>query len=210
MDLRSEVDREKGYKGCCDVVNRGVALWKGKVFVGAYDGRLIALDAETGKVVWGTPLDRRSPYTITGAPRMVKGKVIIGNGGADTACAAMSPPMTRRPASRSGGSSPCPAIRQSRSSTLDGGRGKTWDRPAMVEQRRRRHARGTASPSIPNWTSSISAPATARRGTGIRSPPAATISISSSIVALNADTGKYIWHYQETPGDTWDYKRPSR
>ena len=39
------VDREKGYKGCCDVVNRGVALWKGKVFVGAYDGRLIALDA---------------------------------------------------------------------------------------------------------------------------------------------------------------------
>jgi quinohemoprotein ethanol dehydrogenase len=44
--------REKGYKGCCDVVNRGVALWKGKVFVGAYDGRLIALDAVTGKSVW--------------------------------------------------------------------------------------------------------------------------------------------------------------
>ena len=47
-----KIDREKGYKGCCDVVNRGVALWKGKVFVGAYDGRLIALDAVTGKVVW--------------------------------------------------------------------------------------------------------------------------------------------------------------
>ena len=47
-----KVDREKGYKGCCDVVNRGVALWKGKVFVGAYDGRLFALDAATGKVVW--------------------------------------------------------------------------------------------------------------------------------------------------------------
>ena len=47
-----KIDREKGYKGCCDVVNRGVALWKGKVFVGAYDGRLIALDAVTGKVAW--------------------------------------------------------------------------------------------------------------------------------------------------------------
>ena len=47
-----EVSREKGYKGCCDVVNRGVALYKGKVFVGAYDGRLIALDAATGKMVW--------------------------------------------------------------------------------------------------------------------------------------------------------------
>ena len=47
-----KVDREKGYKGCCDVVNRGVAVWKGKVFVGAYDGRLFALDAATGKVVW--------------------------------------------------------------------------------------------------------------------------------------------------------------
>jgi len=46
------VDRERGYKGCCDVVNRGVALWKGKVFVGAYDGRLIALDAATGKKSW--------------------------------------------------------------------------------------------------------------------------------------------------------------
>src|SRR6059058_6346524 len=46
------VDREKGYKGCCDVVNRGVAVYKGKVFVGAYDGRLIALDAATGKTVW--------------------------------------------------------------------------------------------------------------------------------------------------------------
>src|SRR5438270_7618858 len=46
------VDREKGYKGCCDVVNRGVALYKGKVFVGAYDGRLIALDAATGQKLW--------------------------------------------------------------------------------------------------------------------------------------------------------------
>src|ERR1700736_445283 len=79
------VDREKGYKGCCDVVNRGVALYKGKVFVGAYDGRLIALDAVTGKKVWKKDpvIDHSHSYTITGAPRIVKGKVLIGNGGAE-------------------------------------------------------------------------------------------------------------------------------
>jgi quinohemoprotein ethanol dehydrogenase len=80
-----KVDREKGYKGCCDVVNRGVALWKGKVFVGAYDGRLFALDAVTGKVVWekDTIVSKEHSYTITGAPRVFNGKVVIGNGGAE-------------------------------------------------------------------------------------------------------------------------------
>ena len=60
MELRSQVPREGGYKGCCDVVNRGVALWKGKVYVASYDGRLFALDATNGKPVWkkDTILDR--------------------------------------------------------------------------------------------------------------------------------------------------------
>src|SRR5215218_2598177 len=80
-----KIDREKGYKGCCDVVNRGVALWKGKVYVAAYDGRLIALDAATGKVIWekDTLIDKEHSYTITGAPRVFNGKVVIGNGGAE-------------------------------------------------------------------------------------------------------------------------------
>ena len=80
-----KVVREGGWKGCCDVVNRGVALYKGKVFVGVYDGRLVALDAASGSVVWekDTIIDRTRPYTITGAPRVFKGKVIIGNGGAE-------------------------------------------------------------------------------------------------------------------------------
>src|SRR6266403_1103593 len=79
------VDREKGYKGCCDVVNRGVALYRGKIFVGAYDGRLIALDAVTGNKGWekDTIIDHSHSYTVTGAPRVVKGKVLIGNGGAE-------------------------------------------------------------------------------------------------------------------------------
>ena len=79
------VNREIGYKGCCDVVNRGVALYKGKVFVGAYDGRLVAIDAVTGKKVWekDTIIDHAHSYTIMGAPRVIKGKVLIGNGGAE-------------------------------------------------------------------------------------------------------------------------------
>src|SRR3979411_1673194 len=79
------VDREKGYKGCCDVVNRGVAIYKGKVFVAAYDGRLIALDAASGAKVWekDTLIDKEHSYTITGAPRAFNGKVVIGQGGAE-------------------------------------------------------------------------------------------------------------------------------
>jgi len=71
---------------CCDVVNRGVALYRGRVYVGTLDGRLIALDAKTGAVVWDvqtTP--KEGPYAITGAPRIAKGRVIIGNAGAEYA-----------------------------------------------------------------------------------------------------------------------------
>src|SRR3984957_13509794 len=81
----SQSPRDKGYKLCCDVVNRGVAVYKGKVYVGTPDARLIALDAATGKVLWSantSPEDSR-PYTITGAPLVAKGKVFIGGGGAD-------------------------------------------------------------------------------------------------------------------------------
>ena len=79
-----EVPRQWARYACCDVVNRGVAAWKGKIYVGTIDGRLVALDAATGTPVWdvNTILPDR-PYTITGAPRIVKDKVIIGNGGAE-------------------------------------------------------------------------------------------------------------------------------
>lgn len=72
-------------QGCCGPVNRGVAVWNGKVYVGSFDGRLIALDAESGEPVWETDtiIDRERSYSITGAPRIIKDKVIIGNGGAE-------------------------------------------------------------------------------------------------------------------------------
>ena len=69
---------------CCDAVNRGVAVWKGAVYVGTIDGRLVSLDAKTGAKRWEVnTIDRSKPYSITGAPRVVKGKVLIGNGGAE-------------------------------------------------------------------------------------------------------------------------------
>ncbi len=79
-----KVPRSWAQKACCDVVNRGVAVYKGRVIVGTLDGRLEALDSETGELLWSTEtIDPSQSYTITGAPRVVKGKVIIGNGGAE-------------------------------------------------------------------------------------------------------------------------------
>ena len=79
-----QADRKQAFYACCDVVNRGPAVWGDKVFVGVIDGRLIALDRATGKLVWETlTIEKGQPYTITGAPRVAKGKVIIGNGGAE-------------------------------------------------------------------------------------------------------------------------------
>ena len=79
-----QVDRAKGRDACCDVVNRGVAVWDGKVFVGTIDGRLVAIDSADGSLEWETmTTDPALPYTITGAPRVVKGLVLIGNGGAE-------------------------------------------------------------------------------------------------------------------------------
>jgi len=79
-----KVPGEFAGRGCCDLVNRGVAAWKGRIYVSTYDGRLVALDAKTGAVVWSVlSLDHDKPVTSTGAPRIANGKVIIGNAGAE-------------------------------------------------------------------------------------------------------------------------------
>src|SRR3954466_11569718 len=71
-----KVVRSRAYFICCDVVNRGVALYHGKVYVGTLDGRLIALDENTGKPVWdvSTADSAKQPYAISGAPRLAGGK----------------------------------------------------------------------------------------------------------------------------------------
>src|SRR5579862_867791 len=79
-----KVSRERAYFICCDVVNRGVALYRGKVYVGTLDGRLIALDEHSGAPVWtASTADSAKAYSITSAPRIAKGLVVIGNAGSE-------------------------------------------------------------------------------------------------------------------------------
>src|SRR5207302_3951283 len=79
-----KVPRARARNICCDVVNRGVALYHGKVYVGTLDGQLIALDAKSGTPAWNiNTIDQSKPYAITGAPRIAKGMVLIGNAGAE-------------------------------------------------------------------------------------------------------------------------------
>jgi quinohemoprotein ethanol dehydrogenase len=204
-----QVPRAIGYKGCCDVVNRGVALYGSKVFVGAFDGRLIALEAGTGKVAWqqDTVLDHSKPYTITGAPRVFKGNVVIGNGGAEygvrgyvSAYDAETGALRWRWFTVPGDPSrpyEDDAIARA-ATTWDpagkywelGGGGTVWDTMAYDPGLDLMYiGTGNGSP----WNRNK------------RSPSGGDNLYLSSIVALRPGTGQYVWHYQETPGETWDY-----
>ena len=204
-----KVPKEAGYRGCCDVVNRGVALHRGKVFVGTYDGRLVALDAASGTVAWekDTIVDRTRSYTITGAPRVFKGKVIIGNGGAEYGVRGY---ITAYDAET--------GAQRWRWFTVPGDPGKPFEDESMAR------AAKTWDPSGRYWEAGGGGTAWDTMafdpdlnlmyvGTGNgspwarsrRSPGGGDNLYLASIVALNPDTGKYVWHYQETPGDNWDF-----
>ena len=201
------VSHEVGRKTCCDVVNRGVALYKGRVYVGILDGRLAALDAGTGEVLWQTvTVDQSKPYTITGAPRIVAGKVIIGNGGAEfgvrgyvSAYDAASGELVWRTYTVPGDPSlpfESPAMeRAAKTWTGDdwwtvGGGGTAWDSFAYDPELNLLYAGvGNGSP----WSRQK------------RSPGGGDNLYLSSILALDPDTGEIQWHYQTTPGDNWDY-----
>jgi len=204
-----QVDRRFGYKGCCDVVNRGVALWKGKVYVGAFDGRLIALDAGTGQVVWerDTIVDRSRSYTVTGAPRVVKGLVVIGNGGAEYGVRGY---VTAYDAET--------GEQKWRWFTVPGDPSQPFENEAMAAAARTWDPAGKwweIGGGGTVWDSIVFDPELdlLYLGTGngtpwsrkMRSPAGGDNLYLSSIVALRPDTGEYVWHYQETPGDSWDY-----
>jgi len=202
-----EVPREWGAKACCDVVNRGVAVWKGRVYAGTIDGRLVALDAGSGEVEWQvqtTPRDK--PYTITGAPRIVKDLVIIGNGGAEygvrgyiTAYHAESGEEAWRFYTVPGNPElgfENPAMRKAASTWRGGkwwevgGGGTVWDSMAYDPELDLLYiGTGNGSP----WNRYI------------RSPGGGDNLYLSSILAINPDNGSLVWHYQTTPGDNWDY-----
>ena len=201
-----KVPKAWGVNACCDVVNRGVSVWKGRVYVGTIDGRLIALDAATGEVAWDVnTIDKTKPYTITGAPRIINDKVIIGNGGAEygvrgyvTAYDTATGEQVWRFYTVPGNPSEpfeSPAMKDAAKTwtgrwwTMGGG-GTVWDSMAYDPDLNYLYIGvGNGSP----WNQNI------------RSPGGGDNLFLSSVVALNPDTGDYIWHYQTTPGDTWDY-----
>ena len=191
---------------CCGPVNRGVAVYKNKVYVGLLDGRLVALNAETGYVVWAvqtTPVGK--DYSITGAPRIVKGRVVIGNGGGEygvrgylTAYDAETGKQAWRwfvvPGDPSKGledRSMEMALKSWKGEWWQyGGGGTPWDGISYDPEANLVYVgTGNGSP----WARTH------------RSVGTGDNLYLSSIVALNADTGRYVWHYQTTPGDDWDY-----
>lgn len=200
------VDRAKGRDACCDVVNRGVAAWDGRIFVGTLDGRIVALDSKTGAVLWEQmTVDQELPYTITGAPRVVKGKVIVGNGGAEygvrgyvTAYDAYTGEQAWRfytvpgdPADGYEGDLMANAADTWRGRWWElGGGGTVWDAITYDPVTDLLYIGvGNGSP----WNQAL------------RSPGGGDNLFLSSIVALNPDDGSYRWHYQTVPGETWDY-----
>lgn len=206
-----EVPGETAIKACCDVVNRGAAYSDGKIFSATLDGRLIALDAKTGKLVWSTDtLDKGWPYTITGAPRVAKGKVFIGNGGGDlgargyvSAYDTKSGKLVWRfytvpgdPAKGPDGAASDDVLRSKAASGWDGdfwkygGGGTVWDSIVYDPELDQLYIGvGNGSP----WNHRI------------RSNGKGDNLFLSSIVALDPDSGKYLWHYQQNPGETWDF-----
>jgi quinohemoprotein ethanol dehydrogenase len=201
-----KVPGEAGVKACCDVANRGAAAWNGKIYIGTLDGRLIAVEASTGKQVWEVmTVPTGQNYTITGAPRVFDGKVLIGNGGAEygargfvTAYDAETgnqvwrfytvPGDPKQPFENS-------ALEKAAKTWKGewwklGGGGTVWDSIVYDPQLKLVYVGvGNGSP----WNQKL------------RSPGGGDNLYLSSIVALKVETGEYAWHFQTTPGETWDF-----
>ena len=201
-----KVPREKLVDVCCDAVNRGVAVYKGKVYVATIAGHLVALNADTGAVIWDKlTIPEGSHMAITGAPRIVKGKVLIGSAGAEyitRGYLAAFDAETGKEAWR------FYTVPGDPSKPFEGkhleAASKTWAPNAWE-----RGGGGTV------WDSITYDPKTdlIYFGTANAEPwnPAARGSkagdslYTASIVAVHADTGEYAWHFQQTPEDRWDY-----
>lgn len=201
-----KVDRAWAVHGCCDAVNRGVAYMDGRIFVATLDGRLIAINAKNGRRIWETlTIDKRYPYTITGAPRVAAGRVFIGNGGAEfgvrgyvSSYSADNGKLEWRfytvpgkPGAKQDNAIHDKTVRTWAGNWWElGGGGTVWDSMVYDEERDRLYIGvGNGSPWNPK----------------LRSDGKGDNLFLSSIVALDARSGRYIWHYQTTPQEAWDY-----
>ncbi|MEM7361209.1 MAG: PQQ-dependent dehydrogenase, methanol/ethanol family [Pseudomonadota bacterium] len=201
-----DVPDEFALKVCCGVVNRGAAMYQGAVFIGTMDGRLVSLNAADGRVNWQVKtVPEDSFYTITGAPRIVNGRVLIGNGGAEfhargyvSAYDAQSGELAWR------------------FYTVPGDPGNPFEHADLADAAKtwtgewwKQGGGGTVWDSIVHDPQLNLVYIGVGNGTHwnqlLRSPDGGDNLYLSSIVALDADSGEYRWHFQTTPGDTWDY-----
>jgi PQQ-dependent dehydrogenase (methanol/ethanol family) len=193
-------------KLCCGIVNRGVAVWKGKVIWGTLDGRLIAVDARSGKKIWEKQItDPSLTLSITGAPRIAEGRIFIGEAGAEFHqrgyLAAYSAENGKE---------------LWRWWAVPGDPSKGFEQPELEWAAKTWNGEWwkTGGGGTP-WDGINYDPVTdlVYVGTGngapwpaeIRSPGGGDNLFTSSIVALDAKTGRYKWHYQETPQDSFDF-----
>jgi len=205
-----KVPKSWGKMSCCDAISRGLALWEDKVLSATLDGRLIALDKQSGQVVWEILtipkyLDKDYPYTITGAPRVFKDKVIIGNGGAeygvrgfvsayDVKTGELAWRFYTVPGDPAKGFENDAMANAADTWTGEwwqyGGGGTVWDSIVYDDELDQiLLGVGNGAP----WNREV------------RSPEGGDNLYLSSIVALDPDTGAYKWHYQEVPAENWDY-----
>jgi quinohemoprotein ethanol dehydrogenase len=196
---------------CCDLVNRGVAVWQGKVYVASSDGRLHALNAATGEKIWVTDTitNHKMPYSSTGAPQIAGDVVVIGNGGGDMGHGGVRGYVAaydlRTGAFKWRFYTVPPAVGQPFENPELEAAAKTWDSHRDAQYQ----GGGTA------WDGFAYDPKLnlVYFGTGNAAPydlrqlgPANLDGLyTASIIALHADTGRLAWYYQTTPHDHWDY-----
>jgi quinohemoprotein ethanol dehydrogenase len=202
-----QVDLKMVRGACCDIVNRGLAVWQGRIYVAAFDGILYSLDARDGKVVWqaDTIENRERAYSVTGAPQIAGKVVVIGNGGAEfdsrgyvsgydletgrqvwrfyTVPGDPSKPYESKALEMA-------ARTWKGADWQQGGGGNAWDAIAYDPELDLVYF-GTANGAP--WNRSL------------RSPGGGDNLFLASIVAVHGSTGEYAWHYQTTPGERWDF-----
>lgn len=200
-----KVPRETLVRVCCDAVNRGVALYGDKVFVGTLDGRLVALNQSDGKVAWEkTVVPNQTDYAITGAPRVAKGKILIGSAGAEYKARGYLAAYDWQTGEEVWKFHTVPG------NPADGFENKAMEAAAKTWSGKWWELGGGGTV----WDSITYDPVTnlVFFGTGNAEPwnpdaagRAGDSLYTSSVVAVNADSGEYVWHFQETPEDRWDF-----
>ena len=187
--------------------SRGISIWENKLFVATWDGRLISLDRTNGEQLWSTQtIDPELAMYVTGAPKAFKGKVLVGNGGTEngpnrgyvTAYDANTGEQAWRfwivPGNPADGFEDEAMEMAAETWTGEwwrhGGGGNSWHGWTYDAELNQLYiGTGNGAP----WNRKI------------RSPDGGDNLFLDSIVALDPDSGEYLWHHQNTPGETWDY-----